>query len=330
MPSNALPLLAQNWFAAALTSELSLLCAGIILTCLLLLAMLIRAVVRLGRSARLTETSADTSSTPARPATAMARLATFFSDARGTTSIEFALVFPILLTLCLLLTQTMMMMAGNMYIHYAAFQATRHATMEVPQDYTDRGDLGANYYSPGSSSIKHERIRRAAYMAMVPVAGQLGSSGGAGSAEMTTSMTSLFSAYGASEPAWVSSMLAAKVAYAEANTEIELLETLVHPDDDVTFDPLPENPYRFGVRDVITVRVIHKLNLGVPVVSRLFADGNNGAKGPGRYSLITARATLTNEGVPTALPEKPDIDRVTPTLSPILNNNPNGINNFVP
>lgn len=330
MPSNALPLLAQNWFMQALTSELSLLCAGMILVCLLLIALLVRAVVRLGRDAKTTASRADASPASRRPATAMSRLASLFSDSRGTTSIEFALVFPILLLLCLTLTQTMMMMAGNMYVHYSAFQATRHATMEVPQDYTDRGDLEANHYAPGKGSIKHERIRRAAYMALVPVAGQLGGGGGAGSAELVTSMTSLYSTYGASEPAWIASMLAAKVAYAEANTEIELLETLVHPDDDVTFEPLPENPYRFGVRDVITVRVIHKLNLGVPVVSRLFADGDNGAKGPGRYTLITARATLTNEGVPTALPEKPEIDRVTPTLSPILNNNPNGINNLVP
>ena len=318
MPSNALPLIAQNWFTQALTSDTSLLLAGMILTSLLLLALCIRAVVRLGSARRQRET-----------ASAFSRLASLFSDTRGTTSIEFALVFPILLILSLLLTQAMMMMAGNMYIHYAAFQATRHATMEIPQDYSDRGDLEANYYAPGSGSLKHERIRRAAYMALVPISGQSTAGTNAGGAELTSAIGNHFATFGANEPAWVQSMLTAKVAYAEANTEIELLETLVHADDDVTFDPLPENPYRFGVRDVITVRVIHKLNLGVPFVSRFFADGENDAKGTGRYSVLTARATLTNEGVPTPLPEKPEIDRHTPALQPILNNDPNGINNLV-
>ena len=307
-------LIAQGWIAEALTSEYSLICAGIALLSLVIVLMLARAIVRLGQSRRSAEQRVHGS--------LMGRLASFISDQRGTTSIEFALVFPILLVISLIMVQTMMMMAGNMYVHYAAYQATRAATIEIPQDYTDRGDYESNYYAPGRNSIKHERIRRAAYMALVPVAGQIDSGLGPTS-ETVSAMSSHFSTYGANEPQWVQAKLSAKVGYAESNTDIELLETLVQSDNDVTFDPLPENPYRFGVRDVITVRVIHKLNLGVPFASRFFADGDNSAQGPGRYTLVTARATFTNEGVPNKLPELPEIDRLTPTLSPILNNNLN-------
>lgn len=315
MATTAPVLLAQGWLVDALTSDFSLLCAAITLICLLILFMLVRAVVRLGRQ------QASYKARASHPL--LSRLASFLSDQRGTTSIEFALVFPILLVLSLLMVQSMMMMAGNMYVHYAAFAATRAATIEIAQDYTNRGDYEANFYAPGKGSIKHERIRRAAYMALVPVSGQ--SDSGTGPAgEAVSSMTTHFSTYGANEPKWVQAMLAAKVGYAESNTEIELLETLVQSDNDVTFEMLPENPYRFGIRDVITVRVIHKLNLGVPFASRFFSDGDNGAKGPGRYTLVTARATFTNEGVPNHLPERPDIDRVTPSLSPIVNFDSNG------
>jgi len=305
MASTALPFIAEGWIVQALTSKLGLLLAGIILLSVVILGVLVRATIRLGRASRQN---------------AIRSLA---ADSRGTTSIEFALVCPILLILSLVLVQSMMLMAGNMYVHYAAYQATRQATIEIPQDYSRDGDQPANHYSP--SGLKYERIRQAAYMSLVPVAGQLESGSGPADA-MVAAIRSHYSSFGATEPAWVESMLAAKVYYAEANTEIEVVETNVISEDDVTFDPLPESPYRFGVRDVVTVNITHKLNLGVPFASRFFADGDNGAKGPGRYTLVSAHATLPNEGVPVPLPVKPDIDRVTPPLQPI-NNNPNDPNN---
>lgn len=322
MATTAPLLLAQGWIARALTSDYSLLCAGIAILSLFIVLLLTRVIVRLGRQQSTSHQPANRLPTSRLRSNhpLMARLSSFFSDQQGTTSIEFALVFPILLVITLIMVQSMMMMAGNMYVHYAAFTATRAATIEIAQDYTDRGDYESDYYAPGKGSIKHERIRRAAYMALVPVAGQ--SDTGTGPAgEAVASISNHFSTYGANEPKWVQAKLASKVGYAEANTEIEVLETVIHPDNRVTFDPLPQSPYRFGIRDVITVRVIHKLNLGVPFASRFFADGDNDAKGPGRYTLVTARATFTNEGVPNKLPEKPDIDRLTPTLLPILNNN---------
>jgi hypothetical protein len=338
MASTALPLVAEGWIMHALTSKLTLLCGGMILLCLVLLTLLLRATIRLGRAAKRQEKSPG-SGVPSLEAqtghlktqnsglrTPDSRLSALLADTRGTTSIEFALVFPILLVLSLILVQSMMMMAGNMYVHYAAFQAARHATIEVPQDYTGDGDLTANQYSSGTGSIKHERIRRAAYMALVPIAGQLDS--GRGPAEaMVTAIRNQYSAFDANEPKWIDAMLAGKVYYAEANTEIEVLETNVRDEEEVTFDTLPEDPYRFGIRDVVTVRILHKMNLGVPFVSRFFADGENGGKGPGRYTLVAAQATLTNEGVPVPLPKKPEIDRYTPPMptsqDPYLNQNTN-------
>jgi hypothetical protein len=70
------------------------------------------------------------------------------------------------------------------------------------------------------------------------------------------------------------------------------------------FNDLPEGgPYTFGPKDPISVRVEHKLALDVPVAKLVFADAG------GDWVLVTARYTLTNEGVPTDLPPAPTIPR---------------------
>jgi hypothetical protein len=293
--------IAQGWLGEALSSDLTLTCAAIFLVSLIVITFLIRAMARLGKPQRIArQANGQTSS-----------LAALLKDDRGTTSIEFALVFPMLLFFSLLLTQTMMLMAGNMYTHYSAFIATRQAIMEIPRDAIDDGGLEANIYTEGGD--KHEAIRKAAYLALLPIAGQEGSGSGQGR-DVESAIERFYDMYDRDAPAWVESMVAAKVSYAERHTTIEVLETRIIDQDTVEFDSLPGGDYRFGARDPITVRVMHKINLGVPIVSRIFSDGEHDGKGPGRYTQVAARFTLTNEGVPVPLPEKPDIDRVTQTL----------------
>ena len=320
MPDIALPFLAQGWLQQALTSKLMLMCAGIFLVSLFILAVLLRASIRLHRGRQR-------GASPSQAAPANAVSAPLATDTSGTTTVEFALVFPILLMLSLLMVQAMFLMAGNMYVHYAAYQAARRAIVEIPQDYTTSGDYPANEYSNSRGSLKHDRIHRAAYLALLPVAGRSPSGGGAGAAgNVVDALSSHYSTYGATAPNWIDRMLARKVQYAADHTEIEVLETNVHPDDDVTFDPLPEQPYRFGLRDVVTVRLKHELNLGVPFASRFFADGEHGDGGTGRYTVVVADASLTNEGVPLPLPDKPKYDRITPALPTSNNQNNNNPN----
>lgn len=317
MPDIALPFLAQGWLQQALTSRLTLMCAAIVAVSLFILAILVRASIRIHRADRIDRSQ---------PTEVKASPASLAADARGTTTVEFALVFPILLLLALLMVQAMFLMAGNMYVHYAAYQAARRAIVEIPQDYTSSGDYPANEYSNSKGSLKYDRIHRAAYLALLPVAGR--SSGGGGAAgNVVDALSSHYSTYGATAPNWIDRMLAGKVAYAADHTEIEVLETNVE-DDDVTFDPLPEQPYRFGLRDVVTVRLKHELNLGVPFASRFFADGDHGDGGTGRYTVVVADASLTNEGVPLPLPDKPKYDRITPALP--TNNNQNNNNPNLP
>ncbi len=314
MPDIALPFLAQGWLQQALTSKLMLMCGGIVVLSLFIFVILLRASIRIHRATPSAGTE-DPHASNLAPAPAP-----LSADARGTTTIEFALVFPILLILILLMVQAMFMMAGNMYVHYAAFQAARHAIVEIPQDYSLSGDYPANEYANSRGSLKHDRIHRAAYLALLPVAGR-SQSGSARADGIVDALSTHYTTYGAEKPEWIDRMLAGKVQYAADHTEIEVLETNVI-DDDVTFDPLPEQPYRFGLRDVVTVRLKHELNLGVPFASRFFADGEHGDGGTGRYTVVVADASLTNEGVPTPLPEKPKYDRTTPAL-PTSNNNTN-------
>ena len=296
--------LADGWFTNALTDRLTVICLASTVVCLIILVLLLRAMIRMGKVQKMTD-----------------RLRDLHRDQSATTTIEFALCFPILLSIILVLVQSMMLMAGNMYVHYAAYQATRYASIEIPQDYSKYGDLEANYYTNSPYSLKYERIHRAAAYSLLPVAGQLGTGTGRAN-EMVDAIRNHYAAYGANEPAWIDSMLAGKVHYADAMTEIDVLETNIDDTDDVRFDPLRQNPSRFGPRDAVTVRITHKLNLGVPIASRIFSDGDHSGSGPGRYTVVTAVYTLTNEGTPVPLPEKPPIDRVTPALPQATPNDP--------
>lgn len=300
--------LAESWVTGALTSRPMLMFAGISLASILLIALILRYMLKMGPAQTIAQ-----------------RLRGWHQDDSGTTTIEFALCFPWLLAIVLILAQSMLLMAGTMYVNYAAYQATRRATIEIPADYTDRGDLAANMYSNDKYSLKYQHIQRAAAFAVLPVAGQF-DSGSSRAGDMVAAIRNHYAAYGQSEPAWIESMLAGKVNYADAMTEIEVLETNVIDESDVSFDPLPQNPYRFGPRDVVTVEVKHKLNLGVPIASRIFAEGEHSGEGTGRYSTVTAHYTLPNEGVPVPLPEKPSIDRVTPSLPQATSNNPVDLN----
>ncbi len=314
--NHALTIAFESWVGNALTSDLTLLTAGICLLCIYLLFVMVRAVRRLGRAENEPAQQSQTNETPVVENEApRTQRPSIIADSSGTTSLELVLVFPIILFVSLLLVQSMMLMAGNMFVHHAAYWATRQAILEIPADYTNTGGLEANLISNNDNTDKYERIHLVAALRLTPVAGR--EDAGLGPArEVVDAVREHYAFYDKDEPAWIDSMLEPKVNYAFEHTEIEVLNTRINPVDphDVIFERLPSDPFKFGVRDPITVRITHRLNLGIPMVSRIFSDGEHGGEGTGRYTEVSAQYTLTNEGVTVPLPEKPPIDRVTPNL----------------
>lgn len=229
-------------------------------------------------------------------------------DESGTATIEFVLVFPILLVLILLLVQVTLLMVGNLYVHYAAFAATRAAIVWVP---AATGGEAVNVIHPDARSSKYRAIRRAAAGALIPVCGRLESGGGSGidPAVYADALRDHFDEGGGDRPAWVDKLVEQKVRYANANTEINLL--VYDPDEPDDFALMAEQGHLFGPRDPVTVRVRHRLNLAVPYVRLFFADGEHETvTGPGGYTLVEAQTTLTNQGVDPAMPEPPSVRRV--------------------
>lgn len=229
------------------------------------------------------------------------------SRRRGSATIEFVLVFPILLVLILLILQFMLVMVGRMYVQYAAFAATRTAIVQIPEDYTDYTGEGVNEIDPDLTTTgKMAVIRHAASWALVPVAGRSDTTSnpiGSRSSELVSALDLAYAQRGSQPPNWVASMLTEKTNYAFEYTEVELLEYV--RDGDPFFEDI--FLYRtFGPQEDVTVRVRHQLALTVPYIRSLFQDGENES---GPYTEVVALTTLTNEGVSPALPEEPSLPR---------------------
>jgi Flp pilus assembly protein TadG len=277
-------------WARVLTSDLSLLCYGVMIVCVVGLALGVRLLRRVhrGRSAGHPLTDTD-----------------------GTATIEFALVVPFLLFIMLVLTQTTLLMGGNIFVHYSAYAATRTAIVQIPAEYADDP---ANRYTAAPGRRKHDAIRRAAALAVVPVAGRQSSSETPVRAdEFVAGLRQHYAAYGRDEPNWIENFAAKRMRYAIDHTQIIVYLTEAAPDEpSVHFREISEgSAYRFEARDAISVRVLHRLNLPVPYANRIFATGRH-ELGTGRYRLVTARYTMTNEGVRDEMPPTPTVPRRTP------------------
>lgn len=233
------------------------------------------------------------------------------SDESGTATVEFCLAFPIVLFLCLILVQSTLLMVGNQFVHYAAFAATRSAIVYIPQDRPGEGEP-RNTIIPEKGRAKYDAIRAAAYLAVAPVCGKLGeSTEDINVAEYVAGLRSYYTANGQDVPRWVQTLAADRLRYAAENTDVQIMET-VQTDDGVEFYDIAGafDYYNFGPREAVTVRVEHRLNLSVPYVRSFFADGELDG-GRGKYALVSAHYTLTNEGVNPELPGPPELPRVT-------------------
>jgi hypothetical protein len=277
-----------NWWHAAMTSPLGLGSAALTLTL---------AVAAVGLTAMLWRAG--------RPVRARRDGRGLTVDVDGTATIEFTLVVPILLFIALTLAQASMLMGGNLIVHYAAFAAARSAVVQIPYDYPGEP---ANTYNSAAGGPKREAIFRTAVYALAPVGGDAsnGAAGGAlaASGSYTGALDSFYSGMGMASPPWISRLIGQRLSYAAANTDIALLRADdsgdIHLSTEITGGPVDP-------RDPLTVRVDHKLNLGVPYANRFFSDGGEGSW---RYLNVSAYATLSSEGILEKLPPTPTIPRV--------------------
>lgn len=314
------PSIAQSdWLMQALTSDLSKLCIAILVVALVVLLLCLKAMLRFGKEAKVQHRQ------------------NLLHDNAGVATIEFCLVLPIALFMILLLAQTTLAMAGNMYVHYSASAATRAAIVQIPQDYG--GASARNMISNSPGDEKYEAIRRAAVFALVPVSGR-GESNTQEGKNYISGLKNLYTQYGRNEPNWLKptqgygdwkgypiSSIEAALYYADENTDIYVMETIIIDEDDVEFERIT-GIHEFGPKDPITVQVEHKMHLGVPYVRWIFSDTevnqgtyttkydaeaksydyDSGADDR-KYRTITAQYTMTNEGIDDQLPEPPPIPR---------------------
>ena len=240
-------------------------------------------------------------------------------DQRGTATLEFTMLLPLVLFFGLLLAQVMWLGGGNLMVHYAAQAATRSAIVQIPQEYPDSE---ANQYTHGDS--KYQRIKLSAIMAVMPVSGpaSAGAPFGGGSnvnpQQIAEGIRRHYTAHGMEVPPWVDNYVAHHVAYAAANTDVVVHKVRVNADQTVDFLPITSGPVRFDPKEPIGVFVYHNLYLPIPFVRRIFAD--EGAKGhdalygtqEGLFTRVQAHFILTNEGMVDRRPEEPSLPRRNP------------------
>lgn len=233
-------------------------------------------------------------------------------DESGTVMIEFALVLPFAMFFILMIAQLMLLMTARLFVHYAAFNAARAAVVQISEDYTYQGMGGEqqNLIVMSMNSPKYRAIQEAAALSLWPVSGpghgDIGSLGSLGDA--IGHLESFYQVNGREPPAFVRNILPGRLSYALRNTEVVIHRPRgVGPS--VVFDRAAMID-SFGPREAITVEVRHRFFLSMPWVGAFFADGVADVPGGGSYTMLQGHATLTNEGIITALPPRPALDRV--------------------
>ena len=282
---------ATDAWAAAWDGPLMWGLAGVVGGCVVVLIMAARAVWVTGRGG-------GRGTTPARGS--------------GTATVEFALVAPVAMFVLLLLCQITMLMVGNIFVNYAAFAATRTATLVIPTDRTGEGpnEFAADAREPDS---KHGAIHRTAAFALAPISGVSDAGGDPVVSDYVAAIGAHYEAYGLPVPQWVENRLAGRLSYALEATEILLMRTVVDGSTDpphVDFTPLDEGfLYTFDAREPITVRITHEYYLGVPYINRLLARVHSDDDSEPTWT-IRARSTLTNMGIRPDLPPRPEVERL--------------------
>ncbi len=290
---------AGSWLWAALSSRESLMWTLLLAAGAIGFALAARAMWRIGR-ATLAE----------------ARRAGDAGDdrgERGTAVIEFALVLPFAMFFILMMAQVMLLMVGNLFVHYSAFAAARAAVVQIGADDTARSGEAQNEIFISPQSAKYRAIHEAAAIALWPVGGPLDGGPQLGGTDVAAMLPEIYGSFGREAPGWVSNVLPQRLPWALQHTHVTLLAAEASNGEVALYRI--DGFHEFGPRDAVTVRVDHALHLSIPWVRAFFDDGGPGA-GAGELQWpsspathVTARSTLTNEGIPRAMPPLPEIER---------------------
>lgn len=291
MTPHALTLAAADPFSAALAHPLTIWLAIFIFAGLTALVFLLRASIRFRQLAPV-------------------RVKNILRDESGTAMMEFALLLPILLVLALFITQSTLVMGANIFVHYSAFASTRTAIVQIPAEY---GDDEANLITPGDGSTKHDYIKQAAVMALLPIGGQADGGGAYNAQAVADGFSSFYSSYGSSQPPWIANLVARRVSYISEHTRVQLYRPYVIGDTGVEFEEV-DGTFEFEPKDPVTVEVVHGFYLSVPYASWAFSDSkletDSDVGGGSRIMTLSASATLTIEGITDELPPEPELPRL--------------------
>jgi len=260
----------SHWLAQALTSRLFLSCAAVLVVCAIGFAAIVAMLWRLGRPYR-----------------------TAGRGEQGVAILEFAMAFPFLLMLSLLMAQASLVMVGNVCVHYSAFCAARTAIVVIPQDYGQSEPRNLILDSDDVTGKKY-RVKLSAVTALAPVScgNEDIAAAGAGGDAYVNGVTRFLSLQGLDQPKWADERLSRKLAYAAAHT-------------DVTIDPpeprTGEKDGCFQDNENVRVTVRHTFYLSVPTAARIFGLLPGGVEldfGDGEYgTVMTATYAMPNEGV---------------------------------
>ncbi|MEM8737985.1 MAG: TadE family protein [Planctomycetota bacterium] len=219
----------------------------------------------------------------------------------GTATVEFTLVLLPAMLICLVLLQTVLMFSGNLFVHYAAYVATRSAIVEAPTGL----EGGGGRLNPEAEDGALGKAQRAAAFALAPVSGKLDGATGGRPAALAAGLDAFFESYERSSPRWVGQLAAARLAYAQRHTQVVLYRTT---NAGGLVRELGDGGITFGAKDPVTLGVTHRLHLSIPYASLLFSDGTHAtAGGTTAYRSITATATLPLEGIDRNLPPRPTL-----------------------
>ena len=216
---------------------------------------------------------------------------------QGVAILEFALVFPILLLLGLLMAQASLLMVGNVCVHYAAFCSARAAIVIIPQEYGSSEPRNLLVDSDEDTS-KMYRIKLAAVTALAPVS--CGSeditAAGVGGDVYVSGIEHFMSLYSVSQPAWADERLSRKLAYAAQFTDV----SVAPPEPRTNPAEMDENG-QFDDNEDVHVTLTHTFYLAIPTGARIFSMFPGGVAlpfGENEYGMeMTASYTMPNEGV---------------------------------
>ena len=270
-----------RWLIDAVTSGLFVICGVVTLLSGLVLCAIVRILWEAGRANRRVP-----------------------NPQGGQVIIEFAIALPIALMLVMIMTQSSLLMGGNLCVHYAAYCAARSAIVQIPRDLS--GEPSNILADPGSE--KFGNIRKAAIWAVTPVSSSSQRLPDDGAFELVKGLRSFFNNYSDKTPGWVRlDYLGRKIGYADWYTQVTMLRRESSGLQEQPVYTELTYPYTYAENEEVRVHVDHTFYLSVPYANKIFAkigsageqdDGRELDFGDGEYGLVIhAASSLTNEGV---------------------------------